>query len=414
MSGLHEVTNRRRGQRWALAVGAAILALAIVELGLRNIGGVFHDRFTQPDPHRGWSLKPGFSGWMLTGRPLWVRINSDGMRDREHALAARPGTVRIAILGDSYMQGLTTSLEDTFGAYLERDLTRCPGSIGGGVEVLNFGVSGYGTAQELLTYRHHAAKYKPQVVLLAFYTNNDVFNNHRRINPTDYSDQSPYFTLDGGRLVLDDAFRAVLAESADQPLWRDVRIFLTERIRVLQLLHEAYGSIRPYFVAAPPETAEEEGPSMADVSNEIYRDSAIPEVQEAWRVTEALLLALNDEVTAQGAELWITTLANAPQVDPDRSNREASLKELGVASLLYPDLRIRDFARRHGIRVITLAPALADYTAAHHIYLNGSGDGAVAEGDNHWTAIGNRIAAGMVATDLCRDSPALARRPITE
>lgn len=408
MPGPHESTTRP-WQRWALAAGAALFALAVVETGLRNIGGVFHDRFTRPDEHRGWSLKPGFAGWMKTDRPLWVQINRDGMRDREHALAAPPGTTRIAILGDSYMQGLTTSLDDTFAVFLERDLTRCLGPTGGSAEVLNFGVSGYGTAQELLTYRHHAAKYQPQIVLLAFYTNNDVFNNHRRINPTEYSDQSPYFTLDGDRLVPDDAFRTLLAESADQPLWRDVRIFLTERIRVLQLIHETWGSIRPYVVTPPPEPPSEGAP-VEDVSNEIYRASTVPEVQAAWRVTEALLLALNEEVTAHGAELWITTLANAPQVDPDLFNRQATLAELGVESLFYPDLHVREFALRHGIRVITLAPALADYTAKHHVYLNGGGDGTWPEGDGHWTAVGNRIAAGMVATDLCRDSPVLGRR----
>lgn len=412
MPSVREPSHSRRWQRLGLALAATLLALAVVEVGLRNFGGVFHDRFTRPDEHRGWSLKPGFAGWMMTGRPLWMQINSDGMRDREHALAAPPGTTRIAILGDSYMQGLTTSLEDTFAAFLERDLTRCRGAAAGPVEVLNFGVSGYGTAQELLTFRHQAAKYKPQIVLLAFYTNNDVFNNHRELNPTDYSEQSPYFTLDGDRLVLDDSFRTVLAENADQPLWRDVRIYLTDRVRMLQLIHDYWGKIRPYLVEPASESPEEPGPDD-DVANEIYRASAVPEVQEAWRVTEALLLALNQEVTAQGAELWIATLANGPQVDPDLAVREAERKAIGVESMFYPDLRVREFAERHGIRVTTLAPALADYTAKHGIYMNGTGDGTEPEGDGHWTAIGNRIAAELVAADLCQ-SPVAGGRPPTE
>jgi hypothetical protein len=124
-----------------LACCSAVLALLTWEIGLRNIGGVFHDRFTQPDDIRGWSLRPGFSGWMNAENTIWVQINSDGMRDREHPLAPPPRTLRVAVLGDSYMQGVNVEPEAMFTTFLERHLNRC---IGGGarVDVLNFGVSG--------------------------------------------------------------------------------------------------------------------------------------------------------------------------------------------------------------------------------------------------------------------------------
>ena len=49
-------------------------------------------------------------------------------------------------------------------------------------------------------------KYSPDLVLLAFYTYNDVQNNHRALNPVD-SAIAPYFVLDGDRLVPDESFR---------------------------------------------------------------------------------------------------------------------------------------------------------------------------------------------------------------
>ncbi len=394
------VSRRARG---GLVVAGLLVALCATEAGLRHLGGVFHDDFMAPDPHRGWSLRPGSSGWGPDENTLWMGINSDGLHDREHALTVPPDTVRVAVLGDSYMQGLNVPIEHTFASFLEGDLTRCLSRTRTKAEVLNFGVSGYGTAQELLTYRHHAAKYAPAVVVLAVYTNNDIFNNSRRLNPTSYPEQSPYFVLNGDRLVLDDSFRAVLASNARQPWWRDLRILATSHSRAAQLLYETWGSIRPSLLPSAP-TPDEAGGALEDLADHIYQPPVRPEFQEAWRVTEALLLALNKEVAAQGAELWIMTLANAPQVHPDPAERRRFQEQLGVESLFYPDLRIRDLAERHDVPVITLAPDLADYTAANHMYLNGGTNKRTPFGTGHWNEVGNRVAAEMASARLCRDS----------
>ena len=45
------------------------------------------------------------------------------------------------------------------------------------VEVINAGVSGFGTDQELLWLREEGVKYAPDLVLLAVYPHNDFMNN---------------------------------------------------------------------------------------------------------------------------------------------------------------------------------------------------------------------------------------------
>ena len=229
--------------RALLTLAAFALALLVVEVGLRNVGGVFHDRFTMPDNERGWVLRPGFAGWMSDENTMWVRINSDGLRDRERSLAAPAGTLRVAVLGDSYVQGINVPLEKTLPAAIEASLSACVLPPGQPVEALNFGVSGYGTAQELLTFRHHAAKYRPDVVMLAVYTANDIFNNRRDLNPTANPDQSPYYTLTNGALELDASFRAVLAAGVWQPWWHRLRIRVTDRLRTAQLLYDTWGRV---------------------------------------------------------------------------------------------------------------------------------------------------------------------------
>ena len=386
-------------KRWGLLLAGTLLAVCVVEIGLRFIGTDFDGNLLGPDPHRGWSLRPNLGRWVKGENTLWIQINSDGMRDREHALAAPPDTVRIAVLGDSYMQATNVPIEKTFTSLVERDLSRCLQRTGKRAEVLNFGVSGYGTAQELLTYRHHAAKYQPAVVLLAYYTNNDVWNNSRRLNPTEFSDHSPYYLFKDDRLVLDESFQSVLESSAQQPWWRDARIVATDHSSTARLLYGGWSMVRPYLIAE--DDSSEELAEFDDLEDQIYRPPAHPATQEAWRVTEALLLMLNQEVAAGGAELWIVTLSNAIQVHPDVAERRALQDRLGMDSLFYPDLRIRDFAHKNGIPVITLAPALADYSATHGAFLNGGYNLLTPPGEGHWNDLANRLAAEIVNDQMC-------------
>src|SRR6266403_352890 len=154
------------------------VALLLLEGGLRIAGVIHTGSFFTGDLVRGWGLRPFAHAWAIGEAKVNVRINSDGLRDREHAIQKPAGTLRIAVLGDSYVEGMNVPLEKTFPAVLERELSSCAALGDRQVEVINFGVSGYGTAQELLTLREHVWKYDPDIILLAFYTGNDFFNNY--------------------------------------------------------------------------------------------------------------------------------------------------------------------------------------------------------------------------------------------
>lgn len=394
-----------RRARVTLVVAAALLAVGVCEIALRNIGGVFDDTFMEPDVHRGWSLRPGFAGWMNSENVLWVQINADGMRDRDHPIVAGARTVRVAVLGDSFMQGLNTELEKTFPSYLERRLQDCLTPAGLRAEVLNFGVAGYGTAQEWLTYTHHVVKYRPHVVVLAVYTENDLTDNYRPINKDQFVSRTPYFTLNGDTLVLDASFRDELAARARQPWWRRARVWLQERVRVAQLAYDGWGAIRPFFI----DDVEGESEGIELDEHELYRPPQRAELREAWRVTEALILALARDVERNGSEPWVVTLANSPQVEPDAAARRKFAAGLGAGSLFYPDRRIADFARVHGLRVISLAEPMAEYAMRHQVNFFGGYLRAVPFGSGHWNEQGNRVGADLVGQRLCAESDVLAR-----
>ena len=320
---------------------------------------------------------------------VYVRINSDGLRDREHSIAKKPGALRIAVLGDSFAEAIEVPLEKPFWAVLERQLANCPIPGVQELEVVNFGVGGYGAAQELLTVRHKIWKYSPDVVLLAFFTGNDVRDNSRALNRLP---QSPYFVYHGGHLVLDDSFRNLIQDSR----LRDLATTLSSHSRLIQVVYGLYQ--RRKRNAEARQAGMEPG-----IDDNVYLPPRDSVWKEAWHVTEGLIHQLNQEVRDQGAQFWIATLSNGIQVNPDIRKREAFRMRLGAETLFYPDLRVKELAEREHIPVITLAIPFAEYAEKHKIILHGF-QGTL--GGGHWNEDGHRLAGEMIADRMCGEMKA--------
>src|SRR5262245_26405828 len=103
------------------------------------------------------------------------KSNSLGFRDREHSLEKPPGAYRIVVIGDSITMGLQIDdhTEDVYTNVLESALTRG----GRDVEVINFGVSGYNTQQEVHTLADKGIQFKPDLVILAYCINDTEMMN---------------------------------------------------------------------------------------------------------------------------------------------------------------------------------------------------------------------------------------------
>lgn len=125
-----------------------------------------------PDFEVGKTLAPGFEG-VHYGVP--VRISSRGLRDREFANEAPPGTLRLLALGDSWTFGVGVAREETWPKRLEAILGRDRS-----IEVLNAGVSGYETYHEAVRYRRDLADFDHDVVLVGIYPVNDVHPKHEK------------------------------------------------------------------------------------------------------------------------------------------------------------------------------------------------------------------------------------------
>ena len=406
--------------RVAVVAASVLFALLVFEVFLRLVGYTY-PVFYQPDEARGYSLWPGAEGRYRREGAAHVSINSDGLRDREHAKQKPAGTLRIAVVGDSYAEAFQVEREQAFWSVSEQRLRECPALAGREVEVINFGVSGYGTAQELLTLREKVRGYSPDVVLLAVTTNNDVLDNSRALKMTD---EIPYFRLDGERLALDDSFRRTAAFRLRNSALNRLGRWLRERLRFVQAVHEGQGAIKSSLDAwrERRRLAREEATNGADVTSEvktaagatrpnaaapadelgtanvIYREPADDVWRGAWLVTEKLLAEINAEVKARGARLYVVTLSNGIQVYPDPAAREAFARRVGAADLFYAERRFRALGEREGFPVYNLAPDLQAYADRYRVFLHGFG---AQRGNGHWNVDGHRVAGELLTRRLC-------------
>ena len=83
--------------------------------------------------------------------------------------------------------------------------------------------------------------------------------------------------------------------------------------------------------------------------NLVYLEPANAVWNDAWRVTEGLILEMRNEVNSRGAKFIVVTLSNGPQVLPNPELREAFKRRFGITDLFYPDDRIKALGAREGI-----------------------------------------------------------------
>ncbi len=402
MKATSKTRKQSRRQKLVLVLFGVVFGLLLTEVFLRVIG-YSAPLFYEPDYYRGVTLRANIAGTYQREGRNYVSINSVGLRDREHALAKPANTVRIALLGDSYCEALQVPLEQTFWWQLQQQLEACDQFKGKHVEIINFGVSGFGTAQELITLRQQVWQYSPDMVMLLLTTNNDISDNVRSLKKTD---QIPYFFYQGDQLVEDDSFR-----NSAQHRWRLVnRVgrWFRDNLRLVQLGYEAQLLMKTKLderrarqqlsVSAPAPSQPKPTPADISVENVIYLEPRDPVWKEAWRVTEGLLKQINSEVTSQGAKFLLIVGSNPIQAHPDRAVRERFKTYLGVDDLFYPNQRLSQFANREGINFFDLAEPMERYAEQSKVYLHGFGKEL---GNGHWNANGHRRAAELITQKMC-------------
>jgi len=384
-----------------LLIVSLLVSLFLIEIYMR-IAKVEYPIFQTYDHNRGFALKPYSSGWWSREGRAFVQINSQGLRDIEHKFDKDSKTIRIAVLGDSFTEARPIPLEKTFWKLMENELNSCKPEFYNNIEVINFGVTEYSTAQEFITLRNNVWKYDPDIVLLAFYSGNDVSDNSKTLSRKDYR---PFFSYEDSGIVIDTSFR----ESKDYKLLKSFSgqlvISLSAHSRLVQLLKEIYVKFRTLNFKnkktneAKKTILEEYGESYIQLYNPLT-----PEWVEAWKLTEDIILMMNNEVKSHNSEFIVLTLSNSRQVHPDMNYRNDFINALKIDDLFYPGKRIKNLGIKNDFKVFILAEEMQKYAEKNNIFLHGF-DNSIPEwkdkGEGHWNIEGHFIASQIASKKIC-------------
>jgi len=388
-----------------LLLGFSLLfCLGVAEVALRLVG-FSYPNFHMTNAVTGAGLAPGVEGWYKGEGEAYVRINSAGLRDEEHTLAKSEDTYRIAILGDSYSEAFQVDIDDAFWSVIERELLKCPALMGRRAESINFGVSGFGTAQQLQVLRHRVWDYSPDLILLAF-VSNDVRNNFRILEKDPFR---PYFVrpqarlpqngpakappavwVDQEELLLDDSF---LRNEAFRRLGREGTSFkavLRDHLRVVQLAYKAKAGWQALRV---------ENTSQRD-SDGTYGPPKTAALEEAWSVTEALLATIVRETREGGADFLLAVVSESRQAHPDPKTRAKLAEELGLTDYFYYEDRVLELASRLDFEGVGLSRVIRKAAEERQECLHGFDNVQSCYG--HWNELGHAVAGEEIAEAICR------------
>ncbi len=381
----------RRLREVLLAVAAVVLSLGALDFALRARAwlapkGAPLGAYFRHDATYGWFHRPGVR--LDVGFPeavVEVVINAAGLRGGERPEQPAPGVTRILALGDSFAFGWAVAEEDGVARRIESRLK----ALGPGVEVVNAGVSGYATDQELLLYRNLGRRFAPSLVLLFFYGNDVVYNARDNY----WRGAKPYFTAEGQELVLRNVpvpaqgMRAPAEIGYAEGGRTNLGSFV--RGRLGQGAPRVYGWLAR--LGLWPALTREAPPD----ERRVFERAPPPFVEESWAMTARLLRQLDVEVAADGARLVVVYVPDRIEV-ADRSWRLACLRYGWTAETADSGAvrrRLGRIASEAGLRTIDLSDPLR---ASDRGVLGGP----YFSNGIHWNAAGHGVAADAIATRL--------------
>ena len=377
----------------ALVVLATTIMLAVLELGMRvsrlGRGGGKEQaevlQYNEYDPLLGWRKTPGARvRYHRREYSVEVAINDKGLRDVERPYEPPAGSTRILALGDSFVEGDTVAADETVTTRLTRELSEpdCP------VEVINAGTAAYSTDQELLFFRSEGIRYQPQIVLLFFFYNDIIHNDRQQY----YGRPKPIFQMtDEGlelhRYPLPRVSPAPPSGEASEESGSALFGFVRDRLyRGAPDLHDRLAKLGLW---AP---IQERG---ARLELRVFETRTIPDLEEAWSKTAAILQTLRDDVEASGAHLLVAYVPSRMEVHDDSwrlTQRLYGFEPAGWDRRRVAE-RVLALGRRDGFPVLDLTPPLRDVD-------HGLAGRPYFDEDGHWNAIGHRAAARAIADRL--------------
>ena len=353
----------------------------------------------------GQTLVPNSKGiWNREGFSN-VKINSKGWNDYERNYEKNEKTIRVAVVGDSFIEAFHVKKSNAIGPIIESWLNNNCNSIPEDYtfEVLSFGASGWGTGQMYLTIREEVILYEPDYVVLAFFPGNDLKNNIYELELNPYR---PYFELINDELVLT---RSPIIGSN---LKRDIYRFFRDNLIIVQLFRESIVNI--FWEASFQEKIKEthnntESMNHYDKKLKLIEDATWGNslnsafVIDAWELLESILLKTFKDLKNNNSELITLIVSRAEIVDYRKDYVEKMANNNNILNIFYPEDRLETFGQQNNIEIVSISRYMSDFNwnknneiTQFHGFKSSNTLGA-----GHWNEIGHKFAGEITGKKIC-------------
>jgi len=154
-----------------VVLGVLLVTAAFLEVGLRLFGfrgapeSIITNMKLVDDPILDWRYVP--NSRFQEGNVVY-QYNESGFRGENHKIEKAGGIVRIVVLGDSVTEGYGVHWQDVFATMVQTGL-------GNGYEVINLGMGGINTPQEIHLLEEFGLRFSPDYVIVNFVLNDSDF-----------------------------------------------------------------------------------------------------------------------------------------------------------------------------------------------------------------------------------------------
>jgi len=344
-----------------------------------EIAGFRYELVWEPDARLGWRHIVGAKRHWTAEGDGWIEINQEGYRDRSRHVEKAPGTYRVAVFGDSMTEAVQVNLNQTFTYIAEEKLQHERQN----VEVLNFGVNGYGPLQELLLFKEEGPRYRPDLVILAVFLDNDVADGHPKLAVG--RGRTPFLSATGDATRIDYAG----AEESSKEYRQQPQYWLRRHSGLYRLLSEWRWRTRDQVRVQGAQTQ-----GTIPVRFLLYKKSTDLEWEEAWSVFERILLEFAEEAARQETRLVVLSVPIGFVVNPEAwdglSRTYPAMKDT-TWDLEGPEQRLRAFTQEHGIPLIPAYQEFRKAPKSQSLYWGGLG---------HFNPAGHQVMAGVLSDHL--------------
>lgn len=262
-------------------------------------------------------------------------LNSFGMKGPEVDVR-ETSKKRIALLGDSYIEGYGKSNDQILPYFLDSLLSD-------EYEILNFGTSGgFGNVEEVALYENAASYFEPDLVVLFFLNYNDLYDNLKAVDRG--------LITDSGELVYpvagswQESYEEIHSHGEPQENQLDLGLYtlslaakgLASFKSTLQYLLNVKFDFRTAIAA-------------------MYNPQETDEIRKGYDFLAKSLERLDSLVKRDSAQLLVVSLADPFQTDQNWLDFQGSKMDAELQPS-YPNERVKEICNNMGIRHYDMLP----------------------------------------------------------